>query len=140
MANAGDIDMTSDFFLLPVTKLSTAAITKGQIVSLKDGRPWQAGDLGPFGVANQAVASGADMRGKVLIDGVIWVAAGAAVSQYADVVPGDTDEVIPATVLALGTGASGGTGMSGSLMPGGDILGTAYDVAVNDGDLIRVDL
>jgi hypothetical protein len=140
MANAGDIDMSSDFFLLPVSKNATAAIKKGDIVSLKDGRPWQANDLGPFGVANQAVASGADMRGKILIDGIIWVQAGAAISQYAAVVPGDTDEAIAAAVLALGSGASGGTGMSGSLMPGGMLLGTAYDAASNDGDLIRVDL
>ncbi len=140
MASAGDIDKIGDYLLLPVSKNSTATITKGQIISLKDGRPWQAGDKGPFGVANQNVASGANMQGKILIDGVVWVAADAAIVQYAPVVPIDVDEVATATALALGTGASGGTGMTGSLMPGGMLLGTAWDVASADGDLIRVDL
>ena len=140
MPSAGDIDRTTNFLLLSVSKLATATITKGQIISLKDGRPWQAGDLGPFGVAWQNVASGADMNGKILIDGIVWVQAGAAIPQLAAVVPGDVDEVNPAIVLALGTGASGGTGMTGSLLPGGMILGTAWDAAVNDGDLIRISL
>jgi Uncharacterized conserved protein (DUF2190) len=141
MPSAGDIDMTHDFFFLPVSKNATAAIKKGDVISLRDGRPWQAGDLGPFGIANQAVASGADMKGKIVVDGVVWVQAGAAIDQFAPVVPGDTDEVIEATALTLGTGASGGTGMTGSLMPGGMLLAEiAYDAATNDGDLIRIDL
>jgi hypothetical protein len=140
MPSAGDIDMVHGFFFLPVSKNATATITKGQIISLKDGRPWQAGDKGPFGIANQGVASGADMKGKIVIDGIVYVAADAAISQFAPVVPVDVDEVATATALALGTGASGGTGMTGSLMPGGMVLGMAFDAAVNDGDLLRVKL
>jgi hypothetical protein len=140
MASAGDVDMAQGFFFLPASKNATATITKGQIISLKDGRPWQAGDKGPFGIANQAVASGADMKGKVVINGVVFVAADAAIAQFAPVVPVDVDEVATATVLALGTGASGGTGMTGSLLPGGLLLGMAFDAAVNDGDLLRVQL
>ena len=140
MPNAGDIDRTTNFLLLSVSKLATTAISKGQIVSLKDGRPWQAGDTGPFGVAWQNVANGADMSGKILVDGIVWVAAAGAIAQYAPVVPSTVAYVTTATTLTLGTGSSGGTGMTGSLMPGGMILGTAWDAAVNSGDLLRISL
>jgi hypothetical protein len=133
MPNAGDIDMTHDFFLLPSSKNATAAIAKGNIVSLKDGRPWQSGDKGPFGVANQAVANGADMKGKILVDGVVWVQAGGAINQYASIVPSDVDEVSEQDGYSVAV--SGSTGVGGLLL--GEI---AYDAAVNDGDLIRVDL
>jgi hypothetical protein len=128
--------MAHDFFFLPVSKNATAAITKGQIVSLKDGRPWQAGDKGPFGIANQNVASGADMRGKIVIHGVVWVAADGAISQFASVVPTDVDEVSQQNGYAVtGSFVSGGTAY------GGLLLGfMAFDETVNDGDLTRVDL
>jgi hypothetical protein len=135
MPNAGDIDMTHDFFLLPASKNATAAIAKGQIVSLKDGRPWQTGDKGPFGVANQAVASGADMKGKVLVDGVVWVAAGGAIAQFSAVVPSDVDEVSEQDGYAILCTPSGGTGYGQMLL-----AEIAYDPAANDGDLIRIDL
>ena len=137
---AGDIDMSHDFFFLPVSKNATGTITKGQIISLKDGRPWQAGDKGPFGIANQGVASGADMRGKVLVDGVIYVAAAGAISQFAPVVPSTTAYITTAAALALGTGVSGGTGMTGALMPGGMLVGWVFDATTNPGDLTRVKL
>lgn len=133
MPNAGDIDMTHDFFLLPVSKNATATITKGQIISLKDGRPWQAGDKGPFGIANQGVASGADMKGKIVVDGVVWVAAGGAVNQFSPVVPSDIDEVSEQDGYSVTV--SGATGDSVLLLSE-----IAYDAAVNDGDLIRIDL
>jgi hypothetical protein len=132
--------MVHAFFFLPVTKNATATITKGQIISLKDGRPWQAGDKGPFGVANQGVASGADMKGKIVIDGIVYVAAAGAIVQFAPVVPSTVAYVTTASTLALGTGASGGTGMTGSLMPGGMILGMGFDATTNPGDLLRVKL
>jgi hypothetical protein len=138
MPSAGDIDMAHDFFMLPVAKNATATITKGQIISLKDGRPWQAGDKGPFGIANQGVASGASMRGMIVINGVVWVAAAGAIVQFAPVVPSTVAYVTTATALALGTGASGGTGMTGSLMPGGMLVGMNFDTTTNPGDLTRV--
>jgi hypothetical protein len=131
MANAGDVDMNVDFLLLPFDKNATAAIAKGQIVSLKDARPWQTGDKGPFGIANQAVSSGSSMRGKVLIDGVIWVAAGGAINQFSPVVPSDVDEVSEQDGYIVTV--SGSTGTGALLL--GDM---ALDAAVNDGDLIRI--
>ena len=133
MPSAGDIDMTHDFFLLPVSKNATATITKGQIISLKDGRPWQAGDKGPFGVANQGVASGADMKGKIVVDGVVWVAAGGTINQFSPVVPSDVDEVSEQDGYSVTISGSTGTG---ALL----LSEIAFDAAVNDGDLIRVDL
>ncbi|MGA2971898.1 MAG: hypothetical protein ABSE39_04640 [Candidatus Bathyarchaeia archaeon] len=133
MPSAGDIDRTHDFDLLYVSKNATAAIAKGNIVSLKDGRPWQSGDTGPFGVANQAVASGADMKGKIIVDGVVWVAAGGAITQFSSVVPSDVDEVSEQDGYSVTVSGATGTGaLLLSLM--------AYDAAVNDGDLIRIDL
>lgn len=131
MANAGDVDMNVDFLLLPFDKNATAVIAKGQIVSLKDGRPWQSGDKGPFGIANQAVASGSSMRGKVLIEGVIWVAAGGAINQFSPVAPSDVDEVSEQDGYVVTV--SGSTGTGALLL--GDM---ALDAAVNDGDLIRI--
>ncbi|MGD0175812.1 MAG: hypothetical protein ABSC50_03185 [Candidatus Bathyarchaeia archaeon] len=133
MPNAGDIDMTHDFFLLPSSKNATATITKGQIISLKDGRPWQAGDKGPFGIANQGVASGADMKGKIVVDGVVWVAAGGAINQFSPVVPSDVDEVSEQDGYSVTV--SGATG-TGALL----LSEIAYDAAAQDGDLIRIDL
>lgn len=133
MPSAGDIDMAHGFFFLPVSKNATATITKGQIISLKDGRPWQSGDKGPFGIANQAVASGADMKGKIVIDGVVWVAAGGAINQFAGVVPSDVDEVSEQDGYV--------STVSGSTATGAQLLShIAYDAAVNDGDLLRVQL
>jgi hypothetical protein len=135
MTSAGDVDMTHDFFLLPSSKNATASIAKGNIVSLKDGRPWQSGDKGPFGIANQAVASGADMKGKIVVDGVVWVAAGGAISQFSPVVPSDVDEVSEQDGYAV-LSAPSGTTAYGALL----LSEIAYDAAVNDGDLIRIDL
>ena len=47
----------------------------------------------PVGVANQEVGSGKDMKSKVAVDGVVWVAAGGAIAQFSAVVPSDVDEV-----------------------------------------------
>jgi hypothetical protein len=135
MASAGDIDMAHDFFFLPVSKNATAAIAKGQIVTLSAGRPWQTGDRGPFGIANQPVASGADMKGKIVIHGVVWVAAGGAINQFAAVIPSDVDEVSEQDGYAITCAPSGSTGYGALLLSH-----LAYDAAVNDGDLIRVQL
>ncbi len=132
MPSAGDID-SADFRLLLSSKNATAAIAKGNIVSLRDGRPWQSGDKGPFGIANQAVASGADMKGKIVVDGVVWVQAGGAINQFASVVPSDVDEVSEQDGYSVTV--SGSTGTGGLLL-----AEVAYDAAVNDGDLIRIDL
>jgi hypothetical protein len=125
--------MTHDFFLLPSSKNATAAIVKGQIVSLKDGRAWQSGDKGPFGIANQAVASGADMKGKIVVHGLVYVAAGAAINQFSPVVPSDVDEVSEQDGYSVTVSGSTGTG---ALL----LSQIAYDAAANDGDLIRVGL
>jgi hypothetical protein len=130
MPSAGDIDMTHDFFLLPSSKNATAAINKGDIVTLQAGRRFAIGDKGPYGVANQAIASGADMKGKVVIDGVVYVAAVGAIAQFAGVMP------------ANGTQVSGTTGIGDTKLVGFRMgeYGLAFDAAVNTGDLIRVNL
>lgn len=133
MPSAGDIDMTHDFFLLPTSKNTTAAIAKGDIVTLSAGRKWEAGDTGPYGVATQAIGSGKDMKGKVLVDGVVWVVADDAIDQYSAVVPTAAAKVSaqPGITVTI----SGATGTSGFLL-----AEIAYDAAAKDGDLIRVDL
>lgn len=131
MASAGDIDMAHDFFFLPASKNATAAIAKGDIVTLSAGRKFANGDKGPYGVANQAIASGADMKGKVVIDGIVYVAAVASVAIFSAVTPagGGTQRV------------SGATGYADSAVGSGFLLGTlCYDASVNAGDLIRIQL
>ncbi len=130
MPIAGDIDMTHDFFLLPSSKNATAAIAKGDIVTLSAGRKFAAGDKGPYGVAREAVSSGADMKGKVAIDGVVYVKAVGAISQFSTVMP------------ANGTEVSGTTGIGDSSLAGFWLgsEGLAYDAAAQANDLIRVEL
>jgi len=133
MPSAGDIDMTHDFFLLPSSKNATADIAKGDIVTLSAGRKWQAGDKGPYGVAYQAIKSGADMKGKVLVDGVVWVVADDVISQFSAVVPTAAAKV--SAISGVTVTVSGATGVGGFLL--GEL---AYDAAGKDGDLIRIDL
>ncbi len=129
MPSAGDIDMTHDFFLLPSSKNATAAIAKGDIVTLSAGRKFAAGDKGPYGVATQAIASGADMKGKVIIDGVVYVKAVGAILQFSAVMPASATQV------------SACTGFADSGLGSGFWLGDiAFDAAAQANDLIRVDL
>jgi hypothetical protein len=130
MPSAGDIDMTHDFFLLPSSKNATAAISKGDIVTLSAARKFAPGDKGPYGVANQAIASGGDMKGKVVVDGVVYVKAVGAIAQFSAVMPAD------------GSHVSGTTGIGDPNLAGfwlGE-SGTAFDAAANANDLIRVNL
>jgi hypothetical protein len=127
MPSAGDIDMAHDFFFLPVTKLATAAINKGDIVTLSAGRSFQDGDVGPYGIANQAIASGADMKGKVVIDGVVYVKTVGALSQFAMAMPASSTEV------------SGTTGVGDNALAG-FWLGMAFDPSAGAGGFTRVHL
>jgi hypothetical protein len=128
MPSAGDIDMTHDFFLLPSSKNATADITKGDIVTLSAGRKWAWGDKGPYGVATQAITNGTNMKGKVIVDGVVYVKAVGAISQFSAVMPANATQV------------SGTTGIGDAKLAGLWLGEIAYDAAVNPNDLIRVDL
>lgn len=129
MTAAGDIDMTHDFFLLPSSKNSTATIAKGDIVTLSAGRKFTGGDKGPYGVATQAIISGTDMKGKVLVDGVVYVKAVGQIAQFSAVMP------------ATATQVSACTGFADSGLGSGFLLGDiAFDAAAQANDLIRVDL
>ncbi len=104
---AGNVKREFYFFVLAYSKNATAAISKGDIVTLNAGRSWATGDKGPYGVAISAIASGADMRGKVLEHGVVTVLAGGAISQFVRVYPSATAKVSAtgeAGSLALGDG------------------------------------
>ncbi len=151
MANAaGDVDLTHDFFLLPVTKTAVSAIAKGDIVQLNAFRTWAPGDKGPFGVAREAIAAGADMKGKVLLNGVVWVTANAAINQFDPVTPAASNKVATAVAetssLAAGavavtsTSANPTPTLAGSLPPAGMILGLALDAASALGSLLRISM
>ncbi len=146
MATAGDVDITHDFFLLPSSKNAASAIAKGDIVQLNAARTWTAGDKGPFGVAREAIASGADMKGKVVLDGVVWILANAAISQFDAVTPATGQRVATAVALAIPSGGTAMTSTSanpaltGSLPTGGMVMGMALDVASGAGVLLRVSM
>jgi len=138
----GDIAFEYAFFLLPVTKVSTAAITKGELVSLKDGRKAAAGDPGPFGIAVAAIASGEDMKGKVLIKGVAYVAASGVISQFAYAKPDANGKVAAAAKIAVAYDSGANTVgtnpvESGSIPPDG-LAGMVLDATTSDGDLTRL--
>ncbi len=120
---AGDIKYEYGLWLLPVSKTAEADISKGQLVSLSDGVPAAAGDHAPFGVAIEDIASGEDMRGKIIISGVVEVVAGGPISALSYVKAGDGGKVVD---YVEGTDAE-------SL-----IAGIALDAAAGDGDIIRL--
>lgn len=143
---AGDIKYEYGFWLLPVSKNATAAINKGDVVSLPDGRKCAAGDGGPFGVAIQDIANGEDMKGKVLIGGVVEVVASGAISQLSFVKPWDNGRVAAASKIAV-TVPSGATNVtstsaqpdlteSGSIPPDG-LVGKALEAA-GDGETLTI--
>ncbi len=154
MPAAGDVDMTHDFFLLPTTKVSVSAIAKGDIVQLNAFRTFVSGDRGPFGVAREAIASGADMRGKVVLNGVVWILANAAITQFDPVGPATGQRVatavaetatssLPAGAVAVTSTSATPTPtttLAGSLPPAGMILGLALDAASAAGVLLRVSM
>lgn len=135
---AGDIPYEYGFFMLPTSKNATAAIAKGDVVSLPDGRKCAAGDGGPFGVAIKAIASGADMKGNVLIKGAADVVAAGTISQFSYVKPAANGQVDAASKISVAV-PSGGTTVtstaaqpdlteSGSIPPDG-LAGYALDAA-----------
>jgi len=91
--SAGDVIYEYGFWLLPTSKNATAAISKGDVVSLPDGRKCATGDSGPFGVAITDIASGENMQGKVLIKGTAKVVTSGAISQFAYVAPDNNGKV-----------------------------------------------
>ena len=120
---AGDIKYEYALWLLPVARAAAADISKGQLVSLSGGAPAAAGDHAPFGVAIEDIASGEDMRGKVVISGVVEVVAGGPISALSYVKAGDGGRVVD---FVEGTDAE-------SL-----IAGIALDSASGEGDVIRL--
>jgi len=144
---AGDIRYEYAFWLLPVSKNATAAISKGDVVSLPDGRKCAAGDGGPFGVAIADIASGEDMKGKVLVKGAVDVVANGAISQLKFVKPAANGRVEAAAKMAVAV-PSGATTVtstaaqpdlteSGSIPPDG-LVGLTLDAASNAGDVITI--
>lgn len=145
---AGDIKYEQvPFWLLPVSKNATADISKGDVVSLPDGRKCAAGDGGPFGVAIADITSGEDMRGKVLVKGAVDVVAAGAISQFNFVKPAANGQVDVAAKIAVAV-PSGATPVtsdaaqpdlteSGSIPPDG-LVGRTLDAASTAGDLITV--
>ncbi len=119
----GDIRRESEFFLLSYSKAATADIAKGDIVTLSAGRSYQANDVGPFGVATRAIANGADMKGRVLIDGVVSVLAGDAIAQFKRVYPSGSSKAKEVST------------QTAELW-----LGSAMKAAAADGNEIDVDL
>jgi len=144
---AGDVKYEFNYMVLPTSKNATADIAKGEAVSLKDGRRTAASDPGPFGVAIAAIASGAEMKGKVLIKGVVDVTASGIVGQFNFVKPDANGKVaqastinvvVPAGSTAVTSKAAQPTlTKSGSIPPDG-LLGRALDAAGADGDVITV--
>ena len=120
---AGDIAYEYAFFLLPVSKTASTAISKGQLVKLSDGDPAASGDYGPFGIAIDDIAANEDMKGKVLIKGVAYATAGGAISALTYVKAGDGGKVVD---FVEGTDAE-------SL-----IVGIALEAASGDGDVIKI--
>jgi hypothetical protein len=147
MVAAGDVILEAEFQMLAFTKLATAAIAKGDIVTLNAGRKWTTGDKGPYGVARQAIANGADMKGKVVVDGPVYVVADDAIVQFKKVVPSAAAKVSECAAMTgtLTTGTdhvtlASGTTLAGGIPPEGWPLGTSQSAATGDGDLIIVDV
>jgi hypothetical protein len=144
---AGDVIYEYGFFILPTSKNATAAIAKGDVVSLQDGRKCAAGDDGPFGVAIADIANGEDMKGKVLIKGVVKVVASGSISQFAYVAPDANGKVKAAAVLSVSvpTGETPVTSNAaqpnlleaGSYCPDG-LVGAALEAANANGDVITI--
>jgi hypothetical protein len=144
---AGDVMYEYGFFLLPTSKTATAAISKGDVVSLTDGRKCAAGDDGPFGVAITDIANGEDMKGKVLIKGVVKVVASGSIGQFAYVAPDNNGKVKAATALSVSvpTGDTPVTSNAaqpnlveaGSYCPDG-LVGAALEAASANGDVITI--
>jgi hypothetical protein len=118
----GDVNRLRDFILLDYSLTATAAMSKGDIVTLKSGRKWQSGDVGPYGVATQAISNGAEMKGKVLRHGVVAMLVDSAVAAHT--------YVKPATATKVHTGVTAIT----------DCLGESMEDASADGDEIDVEL
>ncbi|MEM2925696.1 MAG: DUF2190 family protein [Methanocellales archaeon] len=144
---AGNVIYEYGFFLLPVSKTAAAAIAKGDVVSLADGRKCAAGDDGPFGVAITDIASGEDMKGKVLIKGVVKVVASGAIGQFKFVAPDANGKVKEAAALSVSipsgettvtsTAAQPNLVEAGSYCPDG-LVGTALEAASANGDVIAI--
>ncbi len=144
---AGDVKYEFNYMVLPTSKNAAAAITKGEVVSLKDGRKTAALDPGPFGVAIADIANATDMKGKVLIKGVVDVTASGQVGQFNFVKPDANGKVAQAAKIAVAVpaGATAVTSKaaqpdlteSGSIPPDG-LVGRALDAAAQDGDVITV--
>jgi len=115
----GDVNRLRDFTLLDYSVTATADVAKGDIVTLKAGRKWQSGDGGPYGVATRATSSGVDLKGRVLIDGVVAVLCSKTVTVQTYVKPASSTQVH--------TGVTGLTDVLGeSMIAGTD--GTEIDV------------
>jgi hypothetical protein len=147
MVAAGDVILEQEFQMLPASKNATAAIAKGDIVTLSAGRKWTASDKGPYGVARQTIASGADMKGKVVVDGPVYVVADDVIDQFKKVVPTAAAKVSECAAMTgtLTTGTdhvtlASGTTLAGGIPPEGWPLGTSQSAAAADGDLIIVDI
>jgi hypothetical protein len=98
---AGDVCYEFGFWTLPSSKAAASSIAKGEVVDLSQARRCAQGDTGPFGVALEAIPQGADMRGRVLMKGVVYVAAGGAVGALSYVRPGDGGAVLAAQRIAV---------------------------------------
>ncbi len=144
---AGDVRYEFSYMKLPTSKNATADIAKGEVVSLKDGRKCAASDPGPFGVATEAISNGSDMRGKVLIKGVVDVTASGSIGQFNYVKPDANGKVAQAAKITV-TVPSGSTSVlskaaqpdlteTGSIPPDG-LVGRALDAASLDGDVITI--
>jgi len=144
---AGDIQYEYAFWLLPVSKNATAAITKGDVVSLPNGRKCTTGDGGPFGVAIADIVNGEDMKGKVLFKGAIDVVANGVINQFTYLKPAANGRVESATKIAVAV-PSGATPVtstaaqpdlteSGSIPPDG-LVGSNLDPAAQAGDIITI--
>jgi predicted RecA/RadA family phage recombinase len=144
---AGDVIYEYGFFLLPTSKNATANIAKGDVVSLKDGRKCMAGDDGPFGVAITDIANGEDMKGKVLIKGIVKVVASGSIGQFTYVAPDDNGKVKAAAALSVSVpigdtpvtsnAAQPNLVETGSYCPDG-LVGTALEAASANGDVITI--
>lgn len=119
----GDVNRLRDFTLLDYSLAATADIKKGDIVTLAKGAPFTAGDDGPFGVANQAIKTDADMKGKVLIHGVVSVLADGAIDAQT--------YVKPASSTKVHTGVTGITELLGETMEAATETGDEIDVEVD---------
>ena len=124
---AGDVVATHPFLMYPYSgvMIAAGAIVKGAVVTLTSQLPYTTGDLGPFGVATAAIASGQDMASNVtgnclLVFGRVYMNSGATIALGAFVVPStgtNSTQVVTVTTKYLSNCPTASIIMSGFIKP-----------------------